>query len=122
MENINPEKIPGPINNPVIEAYRKLHKRNPEPGEDILETASQVIEGLDDKTIISEDLAKEAIHQIITMRDSSDPVRDKRAEEIIQSIETGVIQAVYPELSSVDEIHMDQEEAAYQNWKASQRD
>jgi hypothetical protein len=97
----------------VTMAFKLIHHRKPDPGEDIIETAFKIIEVLDDPNFISQFIAREAVHQIMGMRDLKNPTRDKRAEELIKTVESGTIQRLYPELANIDEVHMDQEEAAY---------
>ncbi len=109
-ENIqNKEKCP---ENPLVQAYRLIHEKEPGNLED-WQIARSVVEVLDDPNWIFFDLAKECIYYIVHSISYPD---DKTKMSIVLMAEEKA-RNVFPELSMADEIHMDQIEYAYKKWK-----
>lgn len=105
----NKEKCP---ENPLIQAYRLIHEKEPEGLED-WQIAQSIVEILDDSNWISSDLAKECVYRIV--HSISYPDNETKMNIVLMAEEKA--RNVFPELSMVDEVHMDQIEYVYRKWK-----
>lgn len=110
MENIkNKERY---AENPLAQAYLEIHNKEPEGLED-WQIAERIVEVLDDPNWISPDLAKECVYRIVHLVSYPD---DKTRIKIVLMAEEKA-RNVFPELSNIDEVHMDQIEYVYNKWK-----
>lgn len=97
---------------PLIEAYKQIHKKNPIELEK-WEIAQSVVEVLDDTNLVPDELAKECIHEVVFGVKYPD---DKTRIDIVLYAEEKS-RSVFPELKNIDEVHMDQVEYVYNKWK-----
>ena len=100
------------LQNPLAQAYLKIHNKEPE-GLEEWQIAEGVVEVLDDQNWISPDLAKECVYRIVHAISYPD---EKTKRNIILMAEEKA-RNVFLELSGIDEVHMDQIEHAYNKWK-----
>ncbi|MBU1159705.1 hypothetical protein KKD04_00795 [Patescibacteria group bacterium] len=113
-ENIqNKEKY---SENPLVQAYRLTHEKEPSGLED-WQIAKNIVEILDDANWISSGLAKECIYHIVHLISYPD---NKTKMNIVMMAEEKA-RNVFPELSMADEVHMDQIEYVYNKWKEKQK-
>lgn len=98
--------------NPLGQAYFLIYNKEPEKMED-WEIAQNIVEVLDDSQWVSSDLAKECIYRIVHLL--SYPNDETKKKIILMAEEKS--KGVFPELSNIDEVHMDQIEYAYNEWK-----
>lgn len=102
--------------NPLTEAYKLIHKKEPIELKD-WEIAKAIIEVLDDSGWVPDSLAKECVYEIVHSVDYPD-----NATRInIVSFAEEKARAVFPELSNIDEVHMDQIDFVYNKWKDGQK-
>ena len=97
---------------PLENAYLKIHEKESEGLED-WEIAKQIVEVLDDPNWIDPDLAKECLYSIV--HEISYPDEETKKSVILMAEEKA--RNVFPELSEIDEVHMDQIEYAYNKWR-----
>jgi len=102
--------------NPLTEAYRLIHKKEPIGLKD-WEIAKAIVEVLDDSGWVSDNLAKECVYEIVHSVDYPD---DATRINIVSFAEEKA-KAVFPELSNINEIHMDQIDFAYNKWRDKQK-
>jgi hypothetical protein len=100
--------------NPLIQAYLLIHGESPQNLEE-WQIAQKIVEVLDDQNWISSDLAKECVYRIIHIISYPDIETSKNIILMAEEKAKGV----FPELSKVDEVHMDQVEYVYNKWKKS---
>ena len=108
MKNPEYEKIK---HTPLEDAYLKIHEKEPQGLQD-WEIAKQIVEVLDDPNWIDSDLAKECLYTIV--HEISYPDEEIKKSIILMAEEKA--RNVFPELSGIDEVHMDQIEYAYNKW------
>jgi len=101
--------------NPLIQAYLLIHGKSPQNLED-WQIAQRIVEVLDDPNWISPDLAKECVYRIIHTISYPDIETSKNIILMAEEKAKGV----FPELSKIDEVHMDQVEYVYNKWKEKQ--
>lgn len=96
------------LQNPLAQAYLKIHNKEPE-GLEEWEIAQSIVEVLDDSNWVSSDLAKECVYRIVHSVHYPD---DKTRIRIVLMAEEKA-RKVFPELADIDEVHMDQIEYEY---------
>lgn len=96
----------------LVEAYVSIREKDP-AGLDDWEIARDIVEVLDDPLWVDSDLAKECVYSIVQVIQYPD---DQTKKKIILAAEEKA-RTVFPELRSVDEVHMDQIDYAYHRWK-----
>lgn len=117
MEKQTPIEIANDNKNPLREAYQLVHEKAPDPRLSDLELAESIIEVIDNPSWIPRELAIECSIRIMDLRNKSDQDLDDRGREVILDLEGERIQNIFPELSGIDEVHMDQIEVAYRKYQ-----
>lgn len=117
MEKQSPIEIESDKENPLRRAYELAHEKEPDPKLSDLELAESIIEVIDNPNWIPRDLAIECSMRIMDLRNKSAQDLDDRGREVILDLENGRIQNIFPELSGIDEVHMDQIEVAYRKYQ-----
>lgn len=105
----NKEDIP---KNPLDKAYSLIRGKDVGDLKD-WQKAQTVIEVLGDANWLPADLSKECLYNIV--HTVSYPDKETKTRIILQA--EGKAGDVFSELSSVDEVHMDQIEYVYDKWK-----
>ncbi|MBW6431902.1 hypothetical protein K0A96_01815 [Patescibacteria group bacterium] len=116
MERQIPNEIINDNYNPLREAYQLVHEKAPDPRLSDLELAESIIEVIDNPNWIPRNLAIECSMRIMDLRNKSDQDLDDRGRNVILDLESGRIQNIFPELSGIDQVHMDQIEFAYRKY------
>jgi hypothetical protein len=98
--------------NPLIQAYLLIHGKKPKNLEE-WQIAQAITEVLDDPQWMPSDLAKECVFRIVQV--ISYPDEETRKRTVLMAEEKA--RGVFPSLSKIDEVHMDQIEYAYNKWK-----
>lgn len=92
------------------EAYEAIHnKKTPEDLKD-WEIAERIVEVLDDRDWVLEELTRECIQEIVN-GSIRYPCRKKQIEIVLAAEDAA--RKVFPELSHIDEVHMADIERAY---------
>jgi len=116
LERQIPNEIINDNYNPLREAYQLVHEKAPDPRLSDLELAESIIEVIDNPNWIPRNLAIECSMRIMDLRNKSDQDLDDRGRNVILDLESGRIQNIFPELSGIDQVHMDQIEFAYRKY------
>lgn len=96
----------------LFDAYTMVHGKVP-AGLQNWEISQQIVEVLDDEQWVPTDVARECVYRIV--HQISYPDKESKQRIILMAEEAA--RTVFPELSDVDEVHMDQIERAYHAWK-----
>lgn len=100
--------------NPLTQAYLEIHNKKPE-GLEEWQIAQDIVEVLGDPDWVSPNLAKECLYRIVHSINYPD---DKTRIGIVLAAEERA-REVFPALSDINEVHMDQIEYVYNKWKES---
>src|SRR3989344_1389133 len=101
--------------NPLAEDYVLVHKKEPMNMEE-WQIAQNIVEVIGNESRVPSNLEKECIYWIINS--VSYPNDETRRSIILMAEES--VRTVFPELSHIDEVHMDQIDYAYRQWRAKQ--
>jgi len=103
--------------NSLKRAYMLVHNKEPENLAD-WEIVQKIVEVLGDQNWIPSDLARECLYNIVHSVDYPD--KDTKKNLVLMAEDAA--RSIFPELSSVEEVHMDQIEYLYNKWKKDKKE